>query len=91
MFFKYLRAFFLEGQRALLLSCLVLNLAEDSQEPSVYVAGMDCTVSIRVQMIPLQFLKSHSSWLQLHCPAFSFSGPCLGLNDPERRPVSRHS
>ena len=45
------------GERGI--AAVVLNLTKETQEPSVPVTGMECTISIRVQIMSPLFLKSN--------------------------------
>ena len=54
------RVFFFSGslgERGI--AAVVLNLTKETQEPSVPVTGMECTISIRVQIMSPLFLKSN--------------------------------
>ena len=50
---------FLGSLRERGVAAVVLNLTKETQEPSVPITGMECTISIRVQVMSPLFLKSN--------------------------------
>ena len=83
--------FFLGGRWGEEGVAVVLNLTKETQEPSVPVTGMECTISIGVQIMSPLFLKSNYAWLQLPLRLLLLPWIIPGTADPERRPVSLHT